>query len=169
VVGPIFECRTLLLKPPYKLTLFHRTSLLCCRCSYNKQKRLYKKAFLFIKSQIFAGIAQLVERKPSKLYVAGSNPVARSSVSAQADRSRASPPAAVMLSRLFYSRCPMSREPLYMKVSIGGDVVRRVADPLHFYDKAGHIVATCMRPRLEPGEILQERIGTFPAIIRTAA
>jgi hypothetical protein len=63
----------------------------------------------------------------------------------------------------------MSREPLHMKVSIGGDVVRRVADPLCLYDRTGRIVATYMRPRLEPGEILQERIGTFPAIIQTTA
>lgn len=63
----------------------------------------------------------------------------------------------------------MLREPPYMKVSIGGDVVRRQAEPLHLYDSTGRIVATCMKPSLHPGELLVERLGAIPKIIREVA
>jgi hypothetical protein len=63
----------------------------------------------------------------------------------------------------------MSREPLFMKVDIDGDVVRRQAAPLHLYDRTGRIIATYMQPQLRSGEILVERLGTFPKIIREVA
>jgi hypothetical protein len=50
VIPAVLDYYSVSLQPPYKLSLLHCTSLLCCRCSYNKQKRLYKQAFLFIKS-----------------------------------------------------------------------------------------------------------------------
>ena len=59
----------------------------------------------------------------------------------------------------------MKREPLYMKVDIGGGVVRRQAEPHHLYNEAGHPVATYMRPIVRPGEVLVQRLGTFPKII----
>jgi hypothetical protein len=63
----------------------------------------------------------------------------------------------------------MQREPLYMKVAIGGDVVRREAEPLHLYDNRGRLIAVRMRPTVRPGEILVDRLGTFPAIIQDVA
>jgi hypothetical protein len=63
----------------------------------------------------------------------------------------------------------MDREPLYMKVEIGGDIVRREAEPLHLYDNRGRLIATRMRPSVRPGEVLVDRLGTFPKIIREAA
>jgi hypothetical protein len=69
----------------------------------------------------------------------------------------------------FILRCAMQREPLYMKVSIGGDVVRREAEPLHLYDNRGRLIATRMQPAVRPGELLVERMGTFPKIIREVA
>ena len=61
------------------------------------------------------------------------------------------------------------RTPPMLRVEVGGHVVRRQAVPLHLYDKTGRIVATSLHPQLEPGEILRERLGTFPAIIREVA
>lgn len=63
----------------------------------------------------------------------------------------------------------MSREPLFMKVDIEGDVVRRQAEPIHLYDQAGRAVATCMRPILRADEMLVERLGTFPKIVKVPA
>lgn len=63
----------------------------------------------------------------------------------------------------------MQREPLYMKVAIGDDVVRRQAEPLHLYDNTGRLIATRMRPTVLPGELLVDRVGTFPKIIREVA
>lgn len=63
----------------------------------------------------------------------------------------------------------MSREPLFMKVDIAGEVVRRQAEPHHLYNERGQLVATCMRPIVRPGELLVERLGTFPKIISEMA
>lgn len=62
----------------------------------------------------------------------------------------------------------MRRTPM-LRVEVSGQVVCRQAVPLHLYDKTGRIVVTSLRPQLEQGEILQERLGTFPAIIREVA
>lgn len=56
-----------------------------------------------------------------------------------------------------------------MNVSIGGEVVRREAEPVHLYDRTGKPIATHMRPRLLPGEVLVDRLGTYPAIIQEQA
>lgn len=61
------------------------------------------------------------------------------------------------------------REPLLMKVEIAGAVVHRQAEPLYLYNELGQLVATCMRPIVRPGELLVERIGTFPKIISESA
>lgn len=64
----------------------------------------------------------------------------------------------------------MPREPIYMKVDIGGDVVRREAEvEVLLYDRAGKAAVTHMRPRLRPGEILVERLGMIPEIVTDPA
>ena len=62
------------------------------------------------------------------------------------------------------------RTPPTMPVEVAGQTVRRpaVLDVL-LYDHTGKPTVSRMRPQLEPGEILQERLGTFPAIIREVA
>jgi hypothetical protein len=57
-----------------------------------------------------------------------------------------------------------------MKVQIGGDVVRRVGEvEVIARDHTGRPTISRMRPQLYPGEVLVERIGTFPAIVRAEA
>lgn len=63
----------------------------------------------------------------------------------------------------------MEREPLFLQVEIGGEVVHREAEPLHLYDERGQHVFTRMRPVVRPGEILVDRLGTFPRIIQELA
>ena len=57
------------------------------------------------------------------------------------------------------------REPLLMKVEIGGAVEHRQAEPVQLYNEAGLPIATYMRPIVRPGEGLVQRLGTFPTII----
>ena len=60
-------------------------------------------------------------------------------------------------------------EPVMMKVQIGGDVVRRVGEvEILARDHTGRPTISRMRPKLCPGEVLCERLGTFPAIVRAA-
>lgn len=63
----------------------------------------------------------------------------------------------------------MLREPLLMKVDIDGTVVRRKAEPHYLYNERGQLVATRMRPIVQPGEVLVDRLGTFPQIISVLA
>ncbi len=71
---------------PNKITGRSGVILLKFRISKSKfrfgPKKMKKKSFgiwnLTYWNLIFAGVAQLVERQPSKLNVAGSNPVSRS-------------------------------------------------------------------------------------------
>jgi len=59
------------------------------------------------------------------------------------------------------------RQPVMMKVQIGGDVVRRAGHvEILACDAAGRPTISRMRPQLQPGERLLDRIGTFPAIIK---
>lgn len=61
-------------------------------------------------------------------------------------------------------------EPVMMRVQIGGDVVRRVGEvEILARDHTGRPTISRMRPTLQPGEILVERLGTFPSIVRGAA
>jgi len=62
------------------------------------------------------------------------------------------------------------RVPPMMNVEVDGQAVRRpgVLDVLQ-YDAVGKPVVSHMRPQLLTGEVLLERAGTFPAIVRTAA
>lgn len=62
------------------------------------------------------------------------------------------------------------RTPPMMSVEVDGQIVRRpgVLDVL-MYDCTGKPTLSRMRPQLEAGEVLQERAGQIPAIIRTAA
>jgi hypothetical protein len=61
----------------------------------------------------------------------------------------------------------MRTQPM-LSVEVGGCIVRRpaVLEVLQ-YDRAGRPTISHMRPQLEAGEVLQERAGTIPAIIRT--
>lgn len=61
-------------------------------------------------------------------------------------------------------------EPVMMKVQIGGDIVRRAGEvEIIARDLAGRPTISHMRPQLYPGEVLVERLGTFPAIVRSEA
>lgn len=59
------------------------------------------------------------------------------------------------------------RQPVMMKVEIGGDVVRRVGEVVILArDKAGRPTISHLRPQLLAGEILRERLGRIPEIIK---
>jgi hypothetical protein len=57
-----------------------------------------------------------------------------------------------------------------MRVEVDGKVVTRlgVLEVLQ-YDRTGRPAISRMRPQLGPGEVLSERAGTFPAVIREVA
>jgi hypothetical protein len=61
------------------------------------------------------------------------------------------------------------RTPPMMSVEVDGKVERRpgVLDVL-LYDRTGKPVASRMRPKLKPGEVLRERAGAIPAITNNA-
>ena len=55
-----------------------------------------------------------------------------------------------------------------MRVEIAGAVVTRPGQlEVLLYDRAGMPAVSRMRPQLEAGEVLQERAGRIPAIVRT--
>jgi hypothetical protein len=57
-----------------------------------------------------------------------------------------------------------------LSVEVDGRVVSRPGQvEVLLYDHTGRPAVSHLVPRLEPGEMLVERIGTFPAIIRTSA
>jgi hypothetical protein len=59
------------------------------------------------------------------------------------------------------------RPVLMMKVEIAGAVVERLGQlEVLLYDCTGRPTVSHMRPQLEAGEVLQERPGRIPAIIR---
>ena len=60
------------------------------------------------------------------------------------------------------------RVPPMLSVELAGRVEHRpgVLDVLQ-YDRNGKPTVSRMRPLLEPGEVLQERPGRIPAVIRT--
>jgi hypothetical protein len=62
------------------------------------------------------------------------------------------------------------RAPPMMSVEVAGQIMRRpsVLEVL-LYDLAGKPTVSHMRPQLLPGEVLQERLGQIPAIIREQA
>lgn len=62
------------------------------------------------------------------------------------------------------------RVPPMLKVEVDGQVIRRpgVLDVLQ-RDLAGRPTVSRMRPQLEAGEVLRERVGQIPAIVRVAA
>jgi len=59
------------------------------------------------------------------------------------------------------------RVPPMLSVEVGGAVVRRPGE-VHVlqYDAAGKPAVSHMRPKLLPGEILRERPGRIPEIIK---
>lgn len=61
------------------------------------------------------------------------------------------------------------RVPPMMSAELDGQIVRRtgVLDVLQ-YNASGTPVISRMRPELLAGEVLQERLGRIPAIVRTA-
>lgn len=61
------------------------------------------------------------------------------------------------------------RVPPMMSAELDGQIVRRpgVLEVLQ-YDAAGMPVISRMRPQLLAGEVLQERLGRIPTIVRTA-
>ena len=59
------------------------------------------------------------------------------------------------------------RQPVMMKVEIGGDVVRRVGEvEIIARDLSGRPTISHLRPQLLAGEILRERLGRIPEIIK---
>lgn len=62
------------------------------------------------------------------------------------------------------------RTPPMMSVEVDGRVSRRpgVLEVL-LYDRTGKPTVSRLRPQLNPGEVLRERFGTYPAIIRAVA
>jgi hypothetical protein len=63
----------------------------------------------------------------------------------------------------------VGRAPVFVRVEIDGREQRRQAAPHHLYNGRGQLVATGLRPTVLPGEVLVDRIGTYPKIIREAA
>lgn len=63
----------------------------------------------------------------------------------------------------------MPRDPVLVRVEIDGKEARRQAEPFHLYNDAGQLVATALRPMVLPGEVLIDRLGTYPKIIRETA
>jgi hypothetical protein len=57
-----------------------------------------------------------------------------------------------------------------MSVELDGEVVRRpgTLDVL-LYDRTGKPVASRLRPQLNPGEVLRERVGMIPVIEKTSS
>jgi len=56
-----------------------------------------------------------------------------------------------------------------LRVEVAGTVVSRPGQlEVLLYDGTGRPTVSRMRPRLEAGEVLQERPGRIPAIVRTA-
>lgn len=56
-----------------------------------------------------------------------------------------------------------------MRVEVAGAVVMRPGQlEVLLYDRTGKPTVSRMRPQLEEGEVLQERLGRIPVIIRTA-
>jgi hypothetical protein len=54
-----------------------------------------------------------------------------------------------------------------MNAEVNGQLVRRpgVLEVL-LYDRTGRPIVSHMRPQLQPGEVLQERPGRIPVIVR---
>lgn len=57
----------------------------------------------------------------------------------------------------------------FMKVRIGGDVVRRRSISHYIFTISGDIVCTYVKPELQKNEILLEVIGGMPEILQPPA
>jgi hypothetical protein len=62
------------------------------------------------------------------------------------------------------------RTPPMMSVELDGEVVRRPGTlDVMLYDRTGKPIASRMRPKLMPGEVLRERAGMIPVIEKASS